>query len=109
MLKRILLLIVIAIVIVAISYGGKVKNWIIADQDAIQDTLIKETDRVNKNLIEVYQEISRNKIEIATLKLKVVEIEKEKIDIVVPANISDLVVAFNKYGFRARARSVLSH
>lgn len=109
--KLIIFILLALLAIALIAYGGSgykaVRDLLVSGENEIQDTLVKEVEKTDQKLTEVYQEISKNKIEIAKLKANRTGLEKEKINIVVPANISDLVVAFNRKGFRARARSVL--
>jgi hypothetical protein len=110
--KWIIFIIILAIVAIAlIVYGGtgyRAVRDLFYEENKVEEVLVQEVSKNSDKLIEVYREIAKVKTEVAKIKEARSAIEKEKDSIVVPANISDLVVAFNRKGFRARARSVLS-
>ena len=100
----------IAIVAIAIiAYGGSYisniakKGEIVEEQEKVTEVLATGLSEVDSKLIDAWKEIQANKKEIERLKQGRVEIEKEKVAIVVPESCADLVAAFNKRGFRARS------
>lgn len=104
----------IALVAIAlIAYGGNYvsnlakKTEIVEEQEKITEVLATGLSQTDEKLIDAWKEIQENKKEIERLKQGRIDIEKEKVAIVVPDNITDLVAGFNRHGFRARARSVL--
>ena len=106
-------LILIAISIVLLAYGaywlydyfsmGRETKAIVNEQEKVSDVLASGLSETDNKLTEAWREIQDNRKEIERLKQSRSDVEKEKIAIVIPATVTDLVDAFNKRGFRASA------
>jgi len=82
--------------------GDQVKRGeIIKENEKIGEVLATGLSQTDSNLIDAWKKIAENAKEIERLKQGRVDLEKEKIAIVVPTTVSDLVAAFNKRGIRA--------
>jgi hypothetical protein len=113
MTKWIIFILLALIALALIAYGS---NWIgdqvkkgelVKEQEKIGEVLATGLSQTDSNLIDAWKKIAENAKEIERLKQGRAGLEKEKIAIVVPATVSDLVAAFNKRGLRARARNML--
>jgi len=113
MTKWIIFILCALVALALIAYGG---SWIgdqvkrgelIKEQEKIGEVLATGLSETDSKLIDAWKKIEENRKEIERLKQGRADLEKEKIAIVIPTNVADLVAGFNKRGLRARTRNLL--